>query len=292
MKLVVMDTSAFAHIAASRCRTIPHDSAEARTYSQLCIQWFSNLGWLRCLAESCNDVRVLWAVDSKPYWRSKIEPNYKMNRKPKPPETVEFVRYFCQHAASRPSGVAVYGFEADDIAAAVVRMWRSKQASGQSTPLDHIYLCTVDSDWLGLVGDGVTWLNPAAHVPRVREEPESYNWLLSQWKRQSKKRQKWWAVPNWQDYKPGHIWQWKSVVGDRADGLKAGSDIGLIDLLNPLEDILKVDNAADGIRSAVVNAEPADFSCIHKLNRLLTLSGPGIPCEPLVIDGLSMPVAS
>lgn len=108
------------------------------------------------------------------------------------------------------------GFEADDIAAALVSAF----------PDDNIILNTLDKDWLGLVEPNrVSWFSHTGYYPGLRH------------------------VVTWGDFlaypldgkpmyeygftKPEDIWVYKSEHGDASDNLLAGTPLDIIDLKQP-----------------------------------------------------------
>lgn len=108
------------------------------------------------------------------------------------------------------------GYEADDLAASLVYTNREN-----GSPWD-ILLLTVDTDWLGLGGDDVTWVCMSGFEPVVRGSIE----VVNQW---AEKRLGV-SLKNHRD-----IWDIKGVQGDASDNLPASAGVLLpvIDLLNP-----------------------------------------------------------
>lgn len=108
------------------------------------------------------------------------------------------------------------GFEADDMAAALVQTNRDN-----GSPWD-LLLLTVDTDWLGLGGDDVTWVCMSGFEPVVRDHID----IVNQW---AEKRLKATLVAH------RDIWDIKGVQGDASDNLPASAGVLLpvIDLLNP-----------------------------------------------------------
>ncbi len=109
-----------------------------------------------------------------------------------------------------------YSYEADDLAASLV-----KTNSRAGNPW-NILLLTVDSDWLGMLNENVTWVCMTGYAPTVRDTIDSINgWAL---KRLGA------TLGTWRD-----IWDIKSHQGDDSDNLppSAGHLLPVIDLLNP-----------------------------------------------------------
>jgi len=178
---------------------------------------------LMFLPESMQDDSIrIWVADKKPYWRSAVYPEYKGERNPKPTLFTN-VLSSCRKLF-RPIGVT--GYEADDCAAAIVKLLPET--------FKHTYLVTVDCDWMGLVSDSVTWLNTAMFTPRVRGVTGAYNWLLKQYDKSPKYLKESFDFPELSDFEPRFIWDFKAHFGDSSDNIKADSDsISLIDLFNP-----------------------------------------------------------
>lgn len=158
---------------------------------------------------------------TKPYWRKEEFPDYKENRKPKPEVINTLASIGLQYANSIKSHVHYVshpGLEADDIAGALVSIKRLMDKLNPEFERD-IYLYTVDSDWLQLVGDGVYWCNTGPWEPRLRSVDEAIEWTKRRLKVEISS--------------PREIVQVKSQQGDKSDNLPPGSDEDLIDLLNP-----------------------------------------------------------
>lgn len=176
-----------------------------------------------------------------PYWRKQLFPDYKGNRSQKPDSFYSVAQQGLLYATN-PKSPFLYltkpAYEADDLAGAMVkikRLCQSYLAQGQPSLLDYnlspsneskvklianrdIWLYTVDSDWLQLVGNGVTWYNTGPWEPRVRGPQEAIVW--------AKKRLK----VDLQS--PEQIVDTKMRQGDKSDNLPPGSPRYLIDLMN------------------------------------------------------------
>lgn len=98
------------------------------------------------------------------------------------------------HALKRMAN-DTHGYEADDLAALLVQVNRAYGLG------KHIYLCTRDKDWMGLIGEDTTWLCCNTDTPRVR------------------------TLENWAScFKtplmiPSDIWTYKAATGDASDNL-------------------------------------------------------------------------
>lgn len=104
------------------------------------------------------------------------------------------------------------GYEADDLAATFCAL---------NTTRD-ILLCTIDSDWMGLISPRVSWYCLHGYKPRLRSDMVTIN--------------------NWAERRlskaldtPRDIWETKAWLGDRADNIppSQGLLLPVIDLLNP-----------------------------------------------------------
>lgn len=162
-----------------------------------------------------------------PYWRKEFFPEYKGNRKPKPPALKEIHKIGLNYILSPNSPLhyfSVPGYEADDIAGTLVYIKRQCQAYGgdpETTLIANrqINLYTVDSDWLQLVGNGVTWFNTGIWKPQVRDVKETLQWF--------KKRHRPYTINH-----PEDIVSFKMKHGDSSDNLPPGTPRFMIDLMN------------------------------------------------------------
>lgn len=168
---------------------------------------------------------VVWCLDSKPYWRSRFEPEYKATRGKHSLDispTINLLNTLGCYTLSCAE------YEADDMASAVVRM----------LPGNQHYLLTTDSDWMGMIQDNVTMLSPLFE-PRVREPVHAWGWLRGKYAKLPKCQQTKWAMPDVVGFDPRSIWGFKVVYGDQSDNLPPNCHPGLIDLFNPIVDPLK-----------------------------------------------------
>lgn len=159
-----------------------------------------------------------------PYWRKQIDSNYKGNRKQKPDLFYSIAQIGLNYINSSNSifhYLSVPGYEADDLAGAFVYIKRQHQSLPKANlkiAERPIWLYTVDSDWLQLVGNGVTWYNTGPWEPRVRGASEACQW--------AKKRLK--VNIN----RPDEIVDTKMKQGDKSDNLPPNSPRYMIDLMN------------------------------------------------------------
>ena len=173
--------------------------------------------------------------DSPPYWRSKYLsdrgfPLYKGGRKEKTLGWYEVYNAGLSYlnSANCPFHYLSYeGFEADDIAAAIVR----------TQPTRTVFLHTIDTDWLGLVSEHedirnlenltlspqdkftCLWNNLDRWTPRLRGNQECIDYTQKRLKS---------VISSARE-----IWDVKSKKGDQADSLIKGSPLSVIDLLDP-----------------------------------------------------------
>lgn len=194
-------------------------------YGEAALEWVDSLAWFPGLAK--RGARALWVEDSKPYWRSDFHPEYKAARIPKPPVFDDLRDRFHDmnfRLVSQP------GFEADDVAASIVQLWRARQIEAS-----QLFLATCDSDWQGLVCQpDVFWVDLAGFTPRVRQRQEIYAWLCSKWRQQTSYLKGCWQPPDPALFECRNIWDWKQATGDTSDNLPPRSPLFLIDLFQPL----------------------------------------------------------
>ena len=182
----------------------------------------------RLFLNTPSPMSVVWCLDSKPYWRSRFEPEYKATRgknKLSISPTLKLLRSLGCHTLACPE------YEADDMASAVVRM----------LPENRYYLLTTDSDWMGMISENVTMLSPMFE-PRVREQVHAWGWLRGKHAKLPKCHQSKWIMPDVVGFDPKSIWEFKVIFGDQSDNLPANCHPGLIDLFNPIVDPLRDQN--------------------------------------------------
>lgn len=144
--------------------------------------------------------------------------------------------------------LALPGYEADDLASAIVRY-----IDGQ----ERVLLLTIDSDWLGMLTSSVSWLCMTGYAPR-------YRYWLDNWEDDSDNPLQEWCKRRLgaSISHPTDIWGIKATKGDKSDNLPVGSPMEVIDLFNPPEchDALKTHGGAirdvvDGYHSHPRHAE-------------------------------------
>lgn len=162
------------------------------------------------------------------------------------------------------------GYEADDMASLVVR----------ACPDEEIVLLTIDSDWLGLCNDKVTWVCAIGYPPRVRFMADG---SLNAWAAKRLKA----TVES-----PRDIWALKAAQGDPSDNLPSGSPLGVIDLLEPVPeyDLFKnpalVSMAQEAVNKAPIN--PGLEKAPEALRYVLAHGMP-LAVKPLEYRDLSIP---
>lgn len=108
------------------------------------------------------------------------------------------------------NSLRVKGYEADDLAASIVKI---------SDGHYKVVLLTVDSDWLGLLNNTTSWYCMHGYYPQQRDITNYNVWV-------EKRLGVTFDCPT-------ELWRYKSIHGDKSDNLPKGSPIEVIDLLNP-----------------------------------------------------------
>jgi hypothetical protein len=229
--------------------------AEIEALTSMSIFLLVSGAWLSELDSSKTD--LLFVDDTKPYWRhwelGKIGVNYKGNRKKDGNRLtlLSMVHTQVQFVlASRGFNICtlfdvingdIYGYEADDIAANTVRKYRHLYKT--------IYLLTVDTDWLPLTQfENVVWLCVNDYGQRYRNKAYATHWFQT-----AKACNSTIAQRNYKKTCISQLWDFKSEFGDTSDNLRGNlKDQSpkrynkFVDLLNPPEKYLLVDNAKFG----------------------------------------------
>ena len=219
MKILIVDASCIAYFLEGCLERF--DMLENQDVRKALILYIQE----RLFLNTAFPMSVVWCLDSKPYWRSRFEPEYKSTRTSHKLDiipTIELLEDLGCCTVAHPE------FEADDIAAALVRL----------LPSNHYYLLTTDSDWSGMVGPNVTMISPL-HEPRVREPVQVWGWLRGKYAKLPKCQQTRWDMPDVVGFDPKKVWEFKIKFGDSADNLPPNCHPGLIDLFNPLVDPLQ-----------------------------------------------------
>lgn len=269
MNIFLVDTSVVAHLINSRLQQYGLSAEDQQLYIAASFLWINSLGMMPYFADA-DRCHCIWLMDSKPYWRSQYCPEYKAKRPPTSAEIGMILDVF--HALALPS-LTIEGYEADDLAALFCVLYRKRPLR---SPWQRTYLLTIDSDWQGLIGDGITWVDVNGHEPRVRDAEQLYGWLESRHQKQAKKWQRAWPMPCWQEFSPRDIWRWKSVVGDRADNLAPYSPIGLIDLYQPCagHELWKDETTISMAQQIIANLTKSEHTASEMVK---VITGLGVP---------------
>jgi len=255
--LLLIDASCMAYLIEGKLHEYQqHDNPDCRLAM---IRWIDR----RLFLASSFGVRPLWLIDSKPYWRSRYEPEYKATRHTSKRLDVSA----CLNAiAADCHTLGMAEFEADDLAGAIAGLGC------------EAYLLSTDTDWSGLVSDCVTVLSPC-HEPHIRQPIHVWSWLKKKHDQLPKYKQGRWQLPRYQEFEPRDVFRFKCIFGDASDNLPEGCHPGLIDLIEPIEkpndDIIK-----DALRVAM--REPVvgfDLELANQFSRTL----PVLPFNPISV---------
>jgi hypothetical protein len=178
---------------------------------------------------------ILWVGDDKsePYWRHleyrRLEAEGKITHtsKGKPSgykggrDSCPYQQWIAKRLYSYTKAWTVPGYEADDLAAAVV-----------ATADRPVYLITIDTDWMQLVSDQVTWVCVKGHPPGVRSLANFSIWFDRKLEKAGKKIREQLDTSN-----PKDIVTWKVLAGDSSDNLPKGTPRHMFDLLEPRSDM-------------------------------------------------------
>lgn len=221
--IYVIDTSVICHnIKNVVTSSIVVDTQEklnlAAQYAELALKWTNALGFLPHRPKSAV---VIWVKDSKPYWRSQFNSQYKFGRSTPP----TFFYSLLNYATKQYDSLGFAQYEADDVAALIYKMWLYKKDM-----YGGLNLITCDTDWMGFCSEGVTWIDTNGFEPRVRRKPEVKAWIERKQLRGTR-LMKAFEIPK--HFEARHLWDFKVASGDKSDNLEPGSPAYMIDLLNP-----------------------------------------------------------
>jgi hypothetical protein len=244
--LLLIDTNGLAHFFVHKVERKEIALVNLSRYVELNVMYLLSGAPLYHVAGDV-PLNVLFLMDTKPYWRDfslkQIGINYKGKRQCKPEKLslLSSVLTTIQHTllhrfkhplfsliASRRLEGHTVGYEADDLAASIVRMKHMKY--------NHIYVLTDDTDWLPLTNfKNVTWLGIASRQPRMRAYTQALQWCRT-WFETKKSIER----SNFVFNSPLDLWDFKAYFGDTSDNIpgdKKHKSEGLfkqyIDLLNP-----------------------------------------------------------
>jgi hypothetical protein len=174
---------------------------------------------------------------------------YKGNRKPCP------YKQMAKKMINKISkAVVIDNYEADDVATAALFAF----------PRRRIFLCTIDTDWLQLVDERVTWLCMKGYKPQYRDPVGGMEWFKAAISKGTKAGQERFAdIDSLRDIVP-----WKMFSGDKSDNLPKGSPREVIDLLNPPSEyqLWTQRENIDEIRAAIIRGK-SPFSSLKAQDR-------------------------
>jgi hypothetical protein len=248
--LIIYDTSVLAHrlidLSTDATGKISNRLTNKQRDERLRagVNLYNSVFWIENY--SPEDFEIIWVGDDKtePYWRIKevkewldslaeddpslvrwkdSRKGYKGNRFHEP-----YRRWVMNRINKFSNAVCIPGYEADDVAAAIVK----------SEPDREIILGTIDSDWIQMVSEKVTWVCMHGWSPQVRDVEGGKIWLKRKLEKESRKAQRGLveAGINLLDPDLRSIVKWKSIMGDKSDNLPPGTPEEFIDLFNPPEE--------------------------------------------------------
>lgn len=248
--LIIYDTSVIAHrlidlssdVAGKINNRLTNNQRDERLRAG--VNLYNSMFWIENY--SSEDFEIIWVGDDKtePYWRIKevkewldsladddpslvrwkdSRKGYKGNRFHEP------YRHWVMNRINKFSNaVCIPGYEADDVAAAIVK----------SEPDREIILGTIDSDWIQMVDEKVTWVCMHGYYPQVRDVEGGKIWLKNKLNKESLKAKMKLLNAGIDLFDPDlrSIVKWKSIMGDKSDNLPPGTPSKFIDLFNPPEE--------------------------------------------------------
>lgn len=187
--------------------------------------------------------QILFLQDCKPYWREgllqKFDINYKGKRGKQGwrEDTITTIKSVFNSTltelgikpvslwASKRINNKMYGYEADDLAAGVIKTIGADYGS--------IFTLTVDTDWLPFTANPkVHWLNTGSHTPRVRRFQEALEYCKNcteNIKTKDRKEFIW--------HTPLDLWKFKAEFGDTSDNLCGNRKLGQPNFFDPYVDL-------------------------------------------------------
>lgn len=208
-------------------------------------------------------VQTIIVEDAFPYWRHGLlwelyKVTYKGNRtaQPQRQELVEGLRGKMQDIfklwgintlklqASTIIANKIYGYEADDCIAGIIR-----EIGGM---YDGVFTLTVDSDYLPFTADPkVTWCCTGHHEPRIRNFDEALHWCKNAAQNRTPKYK---LSYEWKS--PAQLWDFKAQFGDSSDNINGNRKDKVIGRYEPFVDLFN---------------PHSDFKCWneHQFNRIL-----------------------
>lgn len=188
-----------------------------------------------------NSGHVVVCLDSKPYWRSKIHPEYKAQRRHDPElanmwdRALELVRDEGYQCAASP------GQEADDVMATLAREYVAELCT-------DVRLVTADKDIAQCLGSFRRWF-----VPRLGKRDEfemrDVDWCLKHW-----------GDVHWEDEgkvgpTPAEIPLVLAIMGDASDHIPGVKGIGIKGAIGLVKTYGTLENMAQAANDAVKSAE-------------------------------------
>ena len=244
---VIVDFSVCIHQLHNNLTSMDVEKENLKAAIQANMVWLHSGLWLEGLAGS--NLNIVYVTDTKPYWRTNYllqeevysaiadrqratyVAKYPKGRKTIAPKEIHYkggrkrqeypfkrCKKLMLESAERNefSLLSIYGYEADDLAAALVM-------TNRMLPLDqqqNIVLATVDTDWMGLIDNNTTWFCLRGYDPRIRYSMDHING---------------WSARRLgvQLSCPSDIWNVKTIQGDASDNLPPGSPLEVISLVEP-----------------------------------------------------------
>lgn len=247
---VIVDFSVCVHQLHNMLTAMEVEPENMKAAIQAQMVWLHSGEWIKPLVG--DNIQLIYVTDSKPYWRNEYllreevytgvadrakeayKERYPKGRKMYKPAPIVYkdgrekpwyimkafntTKKLMLEAAARNgfAVLSVHGYEADDLAAALVMTNRMLPKDQQN----KIVLATVDTDWMGLIDDNTTWFCTYGYNPRVRYTMAHINgW--------AERRLKTTLTC------PSDIWRVKTIQGDKSDNLPPGSPLEVIDLTQP-----------------------------------------------------------
>lgn len=215
-RLVLVDGGPVLKLLELSLQSVSLTPKELDEYLDLFWPWVRSCGWCPLIADMPGQARniTVIAVDRPPYWRTDYYAQYKSTRSPK----THLYKYLQESMEAHCATLGAEGFEADDVIAYLSRLWHEQTSH-------DCWIATVDHDLFGLVNDRTHWLGLRGNGLRQCGPAEVYQWLVTRYPKERKRRQKYWPLPTVQDFVPSDIWEWKAIVaGDRSDSLAFPND--------------------------------------------------------------------
>lgn len=247
-QVLIVDMNVIAHNILHVVESLGVAAYDLNKIVEAQMLWVASGKWLMPEKSHINKARgfiafdsvptVIWCNDTKPYWRSayllrddiwsKITPIkrgkpqapapivYK-GKRAESPTRLNLIRssmrfMILKYRWSIFEGLAdsTHGYEADDMAALLVRINRISPEPAQ------LYLLTCDHDWIGLIDVHTSWMNTYGAFPRYRRLS---NWNVG-----------YGGLPA---ADPVSLWALKAATGDKSDNLPnvAGDPLSVETLL-------------------------------------------------------------